>query len=174
MIVARYVDSGILPTPERWAEPELRRQFPEMGATEIRRRRRSAFQLIVVCVLGLIPWTVYLALTLPNRYPTQHWNATWTGFDVLLLVCMGTTGFLGWRRKPEVLLAAMATATMLVCDAWFDISLDAGTRAIWGSVASAVFIELPLAVFFLRRAYLIAQLTRAGAFLPPPRNPDAR
>jgi hypothetical protein len=164
----------MLPAPERWAEPELLRQFPELGEREIYRRRRSAIQLVLVCVLGLIPWTVYLALTLPNRYPTQHWNATWTGFDVLLLVCMGTTGVLGWRRKPEVLLAAMATATMLVCDAWFDISLDTGTRAIWGSIASAVLIELPLAAFFLRRAFLIAQLSRAGAFLLPPQEPDAR
>lgn len=167
------MESGILPTPERWAEHELRRQFPGWDERELRRRRRNAFQLIVVCVVGLVPWTIYLGLTLPNRYPTQHWNATWTGFDVLLLLCMAATAILGWRRRPGVLLAAMATATMLVCDAWFDISLDVGTREIWESVASAVFIELPLAAFFLRRAYLIVQLTRAGGFLPPPREPDA-
>lgn len=170
------MESGLLPTPEHWAEPELRRQFPGLDEREIHRRRRSAFQLVGVCVAGLVPWTVYLALTLPNHYRAQHWNATWTGFDVLLLLSMAATGFLGWRRKVGVLLAAMATATMLVCDAWFDISLDVGTDEIWQSVGSAVFIELPLAAFFLRRAFLIAQLARAGAFPFPPRSrePDAR
>lgn len=130
--------------------------------TEItRRRRRHAMELMVVCLAGLGPWTVYLALTLPSGFRAHYWRLAWSGFDVLLLLAMAGTAYLGWRRRQAVIAGAVVTATLLICDAWFDIALDLGTRDIWMSVASAVFVELPLAAFFLRRAQLIIRLTFA-------------
>jgi hypothetical protein len=50
---------------------------------------------------------------------------------------------------------------LLICDAWFDVSLDFGTPGIWTSAALAVFAELPLAGFMLHRAYSLLRLQLA-------------
>jgi hypothetical protein len=128
------------------------------SAEVLRKRRRHSLELCLVCTIGLIPWTVVLALTLPNQYQANHWRLTWVGFDVLLLLGMGITSYLGWRRRQAVIGAAIAVGTLLVCDAWFDISLDLGTSGVWLSLASALFIELPLAGFLIHRALVLMQL----------------
>lgn len=136
--------------------------IPEEYWAEIsRRRRRHAMEIMMVCLGGLAPWTVYLALTLPTGFSAHYWRLAWAGFDVLLLSSMAGTAYLGWRRRQAVIAGAIVTATLLICDAWFDIALDLGTRGIWTSLASAAFIELPLAAFFLRRAQLIVRFTMA-------------
>jgi hypothetical protein len=137
----------------------------------VRRRRRHAMELVVVCLVGLAPWTVYLALTLPSGFRAHYWRLAWSGFDVLLLFAMTATAYLGWRQRQAVIAGAIATATLLICDAWFDIALDLGTRDVWMSLASAAFVELPLAAFFLRRAQLIIRLTLARVL---PDTDDAR
>ena len=131
----------------------------QLSPEQARKRRRHAMELIGVCVIGLVPWTVYLALTLPTAYRAHHWQLVWVGFDVMLLSSMAVTAYLGWRRRQAVIGGAVTTATLLVCDAWFDIALDLGTPDIWASMASAAFIELPLAFFFARRAQLLARYT---------------
>ncbi|MFF7761133.1 hypothetical protein [Streptomyces griseorubiginosus] len=117
----------------------------------IRRQRRHTLELLVVCAVGLVPWTVLLYFTLPSGYTVRQWRVTWVGFDVLLLLAMSATALLGWRRHRGVVVAAVATGALLVCDAWFDVSLALGTPAVWWSAALAVFVELPLAAFLLRK-----------------------
>lgn len=116
-------------------------------------------ELVTACAVALVPWTVVLALTLPRSYDTQHWRLTWVGFDVLLLLMMALTAFFGWRRRQAVIGSAIVTGTLLVCDAWFDITLDLGTSGIWMSLGSAMLIELPLAFFLFSRARLLIKLT---------------
>jgi hypothetical protein len=116
-------------------------------------------ELVTACAVALVPWTVALALTLPREYDARHWRLTWVGFDVLLLVMMALTAYFGWRRRQAVIGCAIVTGTLLVCDAWFDISLDLGTSGIWMSLGSAVFVELPLAFFLLTRARLLIKMT---------------
>lgn len=117
----------------------------------IRRHRRHTLELLIVCAVGLVPWTVLLAVTLPSGYQVHHWRLTWVGFDVLLVVAMASTALLGWLRRRAVIVAALATALLLVCDAWFDVSLAFGTSEIWLSAALALFAELPLAFYLIRR-----------------------
>ncbi len=50
-------------------------------------------------------------------------------------------------------------ATLLCCDAWFDITLDWGTRGFMVSVLSAALVELPLAVVALIGARRLLHLT---------------
>jgi hypothetical protein len=64
---------------------------------------------------------------------------------------MASTALLGWLRHRAVILAALATALLLICDAWFDVSLAFGTPEIWLSAALAAFAELPLAFYLIRR-----------------------
>ena len=140
----------------------------------IRRRRKRVFELLGLCAAALVPWTIFLAVSLPDQYRAHHWKLTWAGFDGLLLLGMCLTVYLGWHRRQAVIPAAIATATLLFCDAWFDVSLDLGTPDVWWSVGSAVLVELPLAAFLVHRAFLLITLTLRGAYQqlgiedPPP------
>jgi hypothetical protein len=77
--------------------------------------------------------------------------------------------------RQILIMLAVSTATLLLCDAWFDIVLDWGTSDVWGSLASAAFVELPLAVFLLFRARVMArvQLERRWHDLGLPGDPPA-
>jgi hypothetical protein len=98
----------------------------------------------IVCSLVLIPWIVYLGLSLPTRQVSSHYDAAWVGFDVFELIALAATGFLALRRSRFLALPAAAAATLLVVDAWFDVLTSPGHQML-ESVLIAVFIELPLA-----------------------------
>jgi hypothetical protein len=100
----------------------------------------------VGCFLGMIPWTVYLAHTLPAREVSPHYDLAWTGFDVLLAVVLLATGACVMARSKYLAVAGTAAATLLLVDAWFDITTSpAGDELFWALVMAAV-AELPLAV----------------------------
>jgi hypothetical protein len=117
------------------------------------RCRRHTVELLAMCVAGLVPWIVVLALTLPSDYRVHQWRTSWVGFDVLLAAAMGLTAIFGWRRHRAVIVSALATAVLLICDAWFDVSLAFGTPGIWMSAVLAALVEVPLALFLIHRAY---------------------
>jgi hypothetical protein len=94
--------------------------------------------------LVLLPWTVYLAYSLPSRQVSPDYDVAWAGFDLMLLVALASTGYFALRRSRYLATAATATATLLFVDAWFDVMTSPpGQRA--ESVALALLVELPLA-----------------------------
>jgi hypothetical protein len=105
---------------------------------------RWAGPAFALCSLALIPWTVYLGYTLPEHQASHHYNIAWVGFDAMLLVVLGATGFFAFRRSRYLAVAAAAAATMLVVDAWFDV-ITSPRRAVMESIVMAVAVELPLA-----------------------------
>lgn len=136
-------------------------QTPPPARTGVSRTRvegRHTVELLAVSALGLVPWTVVLGLTLPTDYRVHDWSTTWVGFDAMLLAAMAATAVLGRRRRPTVVIPALITAVLLVCDAWFDVSLDLGTSGVWTSAALAVFVELPMAAFLFHRAHGLLRL----------------
>ncbi|MGN6415157.1 hypothetical protein [Flexivirga sp.] len=108
--------------------------------------RRLVLSVLAVCALVLLPWTTYLGRTLPATHLTDDWRLAWVGFDVGLIVLLLAALWSGHRWHPWAASAMVATATVLVCDAWFDVVLDWGSADAWASIASAVLVELPLAV----------------------------
>ncbi|MFJ9248451.1 hypothetical protein [Streptomyces sp. NPDC101776] len=126
----------------------------------VRRHRRHTLELLTVCAVGLVPWTVLLAVTLPSGYEVHQWRTTWVGFDVLLVLAMAATALLGWRRHRGVIVAAIFSAALLICDAWFDVSLAFGTSDVWSAAALAVFAELPLAGYLIHRVMAMISLAR--------------
>jgi hypothetical protein len=143
----------------------------QLTPEQARRRRRVILELLWACTAFLLPWSIHLMVSLPRAYDSRHYDLAWAGFDVLELLALGATAYLGWRRRKAVVGAAIAAATLLVCDAWFDIALDLGTPGIWSSLAAAVFVELPLAAFLAHRARQLMQLTLLRLF-PEPDGPD--
>jgi hypothetical protein len=106
---------------------------------------RRIVQLLALCCVGLIPWTIGLALTLPSHYLVVSWPLAWTGFDLLLLGCLSTTAWALWKQRQVAIPASMITSVLLVCDAWFDILTAHGGRCLTVSIATALIAELPLA-----------------------------
>lgn len=115
-------------------------------------RSRTASHRIGIAYLVLsvvlVPWTVWLAWTLPPESVAHHYDVAWPGFDVMLLAGLGTTGWCALRRSPYLPVAASATGALLVVDAWFDVT-TAGARDRWVSLGLAVAVELPLAAMCL-------------------------
>ncbi len=113
--------------------------------------------LALTAAIALIPWTIYLGLTLPQNYTAQHWQATWVGFDMLLLAFMIATAVLGFVRHHLLTLFAFSTGVLLVCDAWFDVlTAKRGDFAV--SILTAALGELPLAVVLIGGSLRIARL----------------
>lgn len=138
----------------------LNRLTPE----QILRRRRLTLEVLWVCTIALVPWAIYLGLSLPRDYHTKHWDLAWAGFDGLEILALGATAYYGWRGRQALIGTALAAATLLICDAWFDVALDLGTPAIWTSLASALFLELPLAFFLIHRVRLLMRITLLHLF----------
>jgi hypothetical protein len=100
--------------------------------------------LFSVLGAGTIPWTVYLSLTLPDHARTHNYRLAWVGFDVMLILAMLTTAYLAWRGRPLAGQVAGCTATMLIVDAWFDVTTS-GRHDVVMALLLAAFAELPLA-----------------------------
>ncbi|WP_217551813.1 hypothetical protein [Streptomyces sp. GbtcB6] len=132
--------------------------FPPDSST-LRRRHRRAVGQLALCVFVLVPWTVYLAVSLPDRFEARYWPMVWVGFDVMLLVSLAGAGAAVWLRRQALIPLSFVAATLLVCDAWFDVSLSWGRGDVWGSIASAVLVELPLAFLLVMRARRVLKIS---------------
>jgi hypothetical protein len=128
-----------------------------------RRRRLSFTGTLVAACLILIPWIVFLAAELPRRYQARNWDIAWAGFDVLLLAGLGLTAWAAWRRRQVLIPATFVTATLLVCDAWFDVLTAATRRDQILGVGSALLIELPLAALLVLAGRRLLMLTVRSA-----------
>ncbi|HZC61866.1 MAG TPA: hypothetical protein VE464_09525 [Streptosporangiaceae bacterium] len=109
--------------------------------------RTRAFALIAVigCGLVLAAWIGVLAVTLPRYYRSGGWRGAWVGFDLGLLITFAITAWAGWRHRQLVIVCLVVLATLLCCDAWFDVTLDLRTNDFLVSLLMALCVELPLA-----------------------------
>ncbi len=64
------------------------------------RIRRIRLGLMIGGSIAMIPWLVYLSMTLPENYVAHNWTATWVGFDILLVAFMLATAVLGIPASP--------------------------------------------------------------------------
>jgi HAD superfamily hydrolase (TIGR01490 family) len=121
------------------------------------------FVLLGVC---LLPWTVLLALTLPARHGTHYYDVAWTGFDVALAGALLATGIGAARQATWLQGVAAAAATLLICDAWFDILSSTSRNEVVTAVVLALLVELPVAfgcLFVARHAEEAEAYTRRYA-----------
>jgi hypothetical protein len=95
--------------------------------------------------LAMIPWMFALAVQLPSSTWAQHWATAWVGLDTMEALGLVTTGVLMRLRDERHRLAAVATATLLLVDAWFDVTTSAPGTDHLTALLLAVFVEVPIA-----------------------------
>jgi hypothetical protein len=128
------------------------------------RTRVFALVSIIGCCLVLAAWIGVLAVTLPRYYRSGGWRGAWVGFDAGLLVTFAVTAWAGWRHRQLVIACLVVLATLLCCDAWFDVTLDLHTSDFLVSLLMALCVELPLAALALIGARRLMRLNvRAAA-----------
>ena len=107
--------------------------------------RKWIAPLFFAAAFLLLPWTVWLTQTLPAHHATERWDVAWVGFDLGELGALGAVAVAAVRRSVWLEAAAAAAGTLLLCDAWFDTTLETGTR-FWYALAQALCAEVPLAL----------------------------
>ncbi len=127
--------------------------------------RSRAFALVAVigCGLALAAWIGVLAVTLPRYYRSGGWRGAWVGFDLGLLVTFAITAWAGWRHRQLVIICLVVLATLLCCDAWFDVTLDLRTNDFLVSLLMALCVELPLALLAVIGARRLMRLNIRAA-----------
>ncbi len=113
-------------------------------------RRRLLVLLVTMGGAALLfPWVAYLSATLPMSAAGGAWRTAWVGYDVLLAASLAVAGWLVWHRRQLSVVALAVAATLVLVDAWFDVTLSWGTSEQWGAVVTAVLVELPVASVLL-------------------------
>jgi len=125
----------------------------------LRRRRRFALLFMMACCAVLVAWIAILILTLPGHYTSDDWRTVWVGLDIAELAGFAATGWAAWHQRQIVIFLMVITGTLLVCDAWFDVALDYGSRGFVASIVSAVLVELPLAFLMFASARRLVRVT---------------
>ncbi len=105
----------------------------------------------------LVPWIVYIAVSLPSRQLSPNYDLAWAGFDVLLAAGLAGSAYFALRRSRYLSAASAATAALLVVDAWFDCMTTPGSDR-WQSIAFCFLVELPLAAVCLWLSYHTEQI----------------
>jgi hypothetical protein len=120
--------------------------------------RRWAAARLAVLGFGLLPWTLWLGLSLPSSQVAEHWDLAWVGFDLVLAASLLATAVTHVRRSPLLVAVAAATGALLLADAWFDVITAATARERWFAIGLALGAELPLAAL----CFVLARLRTAG------------
>ena len=137
---------------EEVAGAEVIPLYEEAAEPRPARGMRRAGGLLVACGLALLPWLYVLATGLPATATAAHWPIAWVGLDALEALGLIATGLLAARGDRRHALAAAATATLLVVDAWFDTTTAAPGADLATAITMALGAELPLATLCARLA----------------------
>jgi hypothetical protein len=124
--------------------------------------RDTLLSALALGALAEIGWTIYLGASLPRHYVANHWDLAWVGLDVAQVTLLLATAWAAWRRRAVLIVFACASGTLLIVDAWFDVTtaryrdLD---QSLWFLV-----LEVPLAfVMFFIAVRIYRRLTWAPA-----------
>jgi hypothetical protein len=123
------------------------------AATLDRMNRISLPAVPAVAAAALVPWTIGLATLLPRTATARHWNIVWAGLDVAIIAGLASTSWLARRRDRRVTPAAVATATLMCADAWFDVcTSDAGLPFATACASAAVEVAVAATCLVVARA----------------------
>jgi hypothetical protein len=138
--------------------PKVARSAKDLRAVELHRRLSL---VMLLGVLVMIPWAIYLSIHLPVRFGARNWDVAWVGFDSALIAVLAAAAWAAWNRRQILAATSIVAATMLLCDAWFDVSTSMGTRDQSVAILGALLVNVPLVIFFILLARRIMLRTAA-------------
>jgi len=109
---------------------------------------------LVISTTALSAWTIFLEWKLPRTYVAEHWRLAWVGLDAVQVVALFTLIWAAWKRRMVFAFIAVATATMFLIDAWFDVT-TARSGDFRQSLLEALIVELPAAIVLYRTAWVV-------------------
>lgn len=115
--------------------------------------------MLAIVAVALVPWAAVLGVILPAKHVAENWDVAWTGFDIALSVSLLTTALGALREQDWLPIAATASGTLLLCDAWFDTLTASGRAGLGLALVLAALVEIPLAAL----CFLLAVQARAPA-----------
>ena len=115
----------------------------------------------VACSLALLPWTLWLYQTLPSRATADNWDVAWTGFDIAIAATLLATAIGALRRATWTQGVAASAATLLICDAWFDVLTSRTAHEFEVALLMAILAEGPLALLCI---WVARNSERVGAW----------
>jgi hypothetical protein len=133
--------------------------MPRLSSPGSTRRRKWFLLGTIVCCVALAIWIGVLAVTLPRYYRAGGWRGAWVGFDLAELAAFAATAWAAWRGRQVLIMCLIVLATLLLCDAWFDVTLNVRTSGFLVSLLSALLIEIPLAILAILGARRLLRLT---------------
>ena len=98
---------------------------------------------LTAAALGLVPFLAVDLTVLPAVQTAHRLQLAWTGLDMFEALALSATGFALHRRSAIAVIPATITGTLLVSDAWINITPSTGP-ALYEAIAMA-FLEIPLA-----------------------------
>ncbi|OXM64245.1 hypothetical protein CF165_27005 [Amycolatopsis vastitatis] len=116
---------------------------PDRPGTRSPRRLGRAF---AVAGLIMIPWVLYLSMSLPKEAMDSHWALGWVGLDSCEALALFATGRFLRRADNRCTLTATAAAALLLTDAWFDVTAATPGGELAIAIAMAVCVEIPVAI----------------------------
>lgn len=108
--------------------------------------RDPLLTLLASAALVETAWTIYIGWRLPRHYVANHWDLAWVGLDVAQIVMLLLAAWAAWRGRALLVLFATAAGTLLLVDAWFDVT-TARRGGVAQSLVFALVIEIPSAMF---------------------------
>jgi len=114
-----------------------------------------AAALYIGSSIVLIPWTIYLGASLPTHHLSAHWDISWSGLDVALIITMLATGFLAYRKSRLVVITSSTVGSFLLVDAWFDVMSERHAFQFYQALFLALFLEIPIALTSYYVAYKV-------------------
>jgi len=104
---------------------------------------------VIAAAAVLIPWSLFLAATLPAENLSRHYRLTWVGFDLVLALLLAVTAVSIFRQSEHHDLYACASGILLFVDSWFDVT-GAGNRADYlVAMLMATVISIPAGIFLI-------------------------
>ncbi len=116
---------------------------PDSAGIRSPRRLGRAF---ATAGLIMIPWLLYLSMSLPKEAMDSHWALGWVGLDSGEALALFATGRFLKRADNRCALTATAAAALLLADAWFDVTAAAPGSELAVAIVMAVCVEIPLAM----------------------------
>jgi hypothetical protein len=133
--------------------------MPRLASPGNSTRRKLFLAAVIVCCVVLAAWIGVLIVTLPRYYRAGDWRGAWVGWDVAELITFMVTAWAAWKGRQLLIVCLLVLATLLLADAWFDVTLDVRTRGFQVSLLEALLVEIPLAVAAIMGARRLLRLT---------------